>query len=43
MADESIARDQLPDDLKVTVIIDLCIKELKEHLELTKDLSYMDV
>ena len=33
---ESIARDQLPDDLKVTVIIDLCIKELKEH-------RYMDV
>ena len=41
---EAIARDNLPEDLKVRVIIDLRVKDLKDHLELTtKDLSYKDV
>ena len=34
----------LPEDLKVTVIIDLCIKDLKEHLELsTPEMTYKQV
>jgi hypothetical protein len=41
---ENMARDNLPEDLKVTVIIDLCHKELKDHLELsTKDMEYREV
>jgi hypothetical protein len=41
---ESIATEKLPEDLKVTVIMDLCHKELREHLELsTKDVGYKDV
>ena len=38
---ENLARDILPEDLKVTVIIDLCTKDLKEHLDLiTKEMAY---
>ena len=32
---EAMAGADLPEDLKVTVIIDLCTKDLKEHLELS--------
>ena len=36
--------EKLPDDLKVTVMIDLCHKELREHLEMsTKDLTITEV
>ena len=38
---EVMAGNELPEDLKVTVIIDLCTKDLKEHLELsTREMSY---
>ena len=41
---EHLSTETLPQDLKVTVIIDLCVKELKEHLELiTRDLTYQEV
>ena len=41
---ESLAKEVLPEDLKVTVIIDLTIKDLKEHMELsTKDMKYKEV
>ena len=41
---ESMAGSELPEDLKVTVIIDLCPKDLKEHLELiTRDMKYKEV
>ena len=41
---ENLARDSLPEDLQVTVIIDLCTKDLKEHLELiTKEMTYKEV
>ncbi len=41
---ENLAGDSLPDDLKVTVIIDLCTKDLKLHLELiTKEMAYKEV
>ena len=36
--------ERLPTDLKVTVMIDLCVKDLREHLELnTKDMLYKQV
>jgi len=41
---ELMAGNELPEDLKVTVIIDLCTKDLKEHLELsTRDMTYKQV
>ena len=41
---EHLANETLPEDLRVTVIIDLCVKDLKEHLELiTKEMSYKEV
>ena len=41
---ESLAKESLPEDLKVTVIVNLCSIDLKEHLELiTKDMSYKEV
>lgn len=41
---EVLANGPLPDDLKVTVIIDLCTKDLREHLELgTKEMKYQEV
>ena len=41
---EHLANDTLPEDLRVTVIIDLCVKDLKEHLELiTKEMTYKEV
>ena len=40
----AVARDELLADISVTVIAALCIKELKEHLELTtKDPSCKEV
>ena len=37
-------KDELPEDLNITVIIDLCVKDLKEHLELnSKELNYREV
>ena len=39
-----MAGAELPEDLKVTVIIDLCPKDLKEHLELiTREMPYKEV
>ena len=32
---EVLAGQPLPEDLRATVIIDLCTKDLKKHLELT--------
>ena len=41
---EVVAGADLPEDLKVTVIIDLCTKDLKEHLELsTREMTYKQV
>ena len=41
---EFMAGADLPEDLKVTVIIDLCTKDLKEHLELsTREMTYKQV
>ena len=41
---EGMATDKLPEDLKVCVIIDLCSKDLRDHLELsTKQMSYLEV
>ena len=41
---EVMAGADLPEDLKVTVIIDLCTKDLKEHLELsTREMTYKQV
>ena len=41
---EQMADKSLPEDLKVTVIIDLCPKDFREHLELTtKDKEYKEV
>jgi hypothetical protein len=41
---EALGGAELPDDLKVTLIIDLCTKDLKEHLDLTtKDMAYKEV
>jgi hypothetical protein len=37
-------QEKLPDDLKITVMTDLCHKELREHLEMsTKDLALKEV
>ena len=41
---EIMSGDPLPEDLRVTVIIDLCVKDLKEHLELiTREMTYKEV
>lgn len=41
---EVLAGQPLPEDLRATVIIDLCTKDLKEHLELTtREMSYKEV
>ena len=41
---EVMAGADLPEDLKVTVIIDSCTKDLKEHLELsTCEMTYKQV
>ena len=41
---EVLGGDPLPEDLRVTVIIDLCTKDLKEHLELiTREMKYKEV
>ena len=41
---EVMAGTDLPEDMKVTVIIDLCTKDLKEHLELsTQEMTYKQV
>ena len=41
---EMMTGTDLPEDLKVTVIIDLCTKDLKEHLELsTREMTYKQV
>jgi hypothetical protein len=41
---ESMGGAELPEDLRVALIIDMCHKDLKEHLELTtKDMSYREV
>ena len=41
---EALGGQALPDDLRVTVIIDLCTKDLKEHLELiTREMLYKEV
>ena len=41
---EVLAGSELPEDLRVTVIIDLCTKDLKEHLELmTREMKYKEV
>lgn len=41
---EVLSGQPLPEDLRVTVIIDLCTKDLKEHLELiTREMTYKDV
>ena len=41
---EGLAREALPEDLRWTVIIDLCVKDLEEHLEMiTMDTSYEEV
>ena len=41
---EAMGGTELPEDLRVALIIDMCHKDLKEHLELTtKDMSYKEV
>jgi hypothetical protein len=41
---EILGGAELPEDLKVIVIIDLCTKDLKEHLELiAKEMKYKEV
>ena len=41
---EGMAGADLPEDLKVTVIIDLCTKDLKKHVELsTREMTYKQV
>ena len=41
---EIMGGQALPKDLRVTVIIDLCNKDLKEHLELiTREMDYKKV
>ena len=41
---EQLAGEGLPEDLRITVIIDLCTKDLRERLEHgTKDMSYKEV
>jgi hypothetical protein len=41
---EGMGGAELPEDLRVALIIDMCHKDLKEHLELnTKDMSYKEV
>ena len=41
---ESMGGAELPEDLRVALIIDMCHRDLKEHLELTtKDMSYKEV
>ena len=41
---ELLAGAELPEDLRVTVFIDLCTKDLKEHLELiTREMTYKEV
>ena len=41
---EQMGGAELPEDLRVALIIDMCHKDLKEHLELTtKDMSYKEV
>ena len=41
---EVLGGESLPEDLRVTVIIDLCTKDLKEHLELiTREMKYKEV
>ena len=41
---ETMSGEALPEDLRATVIIDLCTKDLKEHLELsTKDMKYREI
>lgn len=41
---ENMTETRLPEDLKVTVLIDLCHKDLREHLEMsTKDLPLKEV
>ena len=41
---EMMAGADLPEDLKATVIIDLCIKDLKERLELSsREMTYKQV
>ena len=41
---EQLAGEGLPEDLRITVIIDLCTKDLRERLEHgTKDMSYKQV
>ena len=41
---EVMAGADLPEDLKVTVIIDMCTKDLMEHLELsTREMTYEQV
>ena len=36
-----MAGTDLPEDLKVTVIIDMCTRDLKEHLELRiREMAY---
>ena len=41
---EVLGGESLPEDLRVTVIIDLCAKDLKEHLELiTREMKYKEV
>ena len=39
MASSSYNKVELPEDLKVTVMIDLCTKDLKEYLELQGHLT----
>ena len=41
---EQLAGEGLPEDLRITVIVDLCTKDLRERLEHgTKDMSYKEV
>ena len=41
---EVMAGEPLPEDLRITVIIDLCPRDLREHLELsTKEMTYKEV
>jgi hypothetical protein len=41
---EVMSGTPLPEDLRVTVIIDLCVKDLREHLELTtREMAYKEV
>ena len=41
---EVLGGESLPEDLRVTVIIDLCTKDFKEHLELiTREMKYREV